>query len=135
MSVLRGEKTAARPSLGELTRPTSSVEAAAHAAATGHRLHRSGDSALVAGDEPGGRTTTVITASDTSCAITLGRDPERTPVCDLVPTHPGTTDTAFPPDVWRWLLSPRTAEIPSLGTAVPSRRHQDPDPSERTRAA
>ena len=134
MSVLHGDMTAARPSLGELTRPTSSVEAAAHAAAAGHRLHRSGASALVAGDEPGARTTTVITASDTSCAITLGRDPERTPVSDLVPTHPGTADAALPADVCRWLLSPRTAEIPSLGTAVPSRRHRTPDPSERTRA-
>ena len=135
MSVLRGEKTAARPSLGELTRPTSSVQAAAPAAATDHPRHRSGDTALVAGDEAGCLTTTVITASDTSCAITPGRDPERTPVSDLVPTHPGTADAALPADVCRWLLSPRTAKIPSLGTAVPSRRHQDPDPSERTRAA
>jgi hypothetical protein len=50
--------------------------------------------------EPGGAALTLITASDTSRAITHGLDPDRTRVSDFVPTHPGTADAARP-RTWR----------------------------------
>ncbi len=58
----------AGPAVGELTRPTTQVEAEAHLAAAAYLLHRSGDSALVVTADGTGGPIALLSATDTSRA-------------------------------------------------------------------
>jgi CBS domain-containing protein len=85
----RSSNMHAGPAVGELTRPTTRVEAEAHLAAAAYLLHRSGDSALVTADGTGDPVA-LLSATDVSRAVAEGRDLESTRVRQVVTGPPRT---------------------------------------------
>ena len=96
----------AGPAVGELTRPTTRVEAEAHLAAAAYLLHRSGDSALVVTAGGTGDPIALLSATDISRAVAEGRDPESTRVRQVVTGPPRTVEADLPArDAARVMLS------------------------------
>ena len=86
----------AGPAVGELTRPTTRVEAETHLAAAAYLVHRSGDSALVVTAGGTGDPIALLSATDISRAVGEGRDPERTRVHQVVTGPPRTVEADLP---------------------------------------
>jgi signal-transduction protein with cAMP-binding, CBS, and nucleotidyltransferase domain len=82
--------------VGELTRPTTRVEAEAHLAAAAYLLHRSGDSALVVTLDGAGDAVALLTATDVSRAVAEGRDLESTRVRQVVTRPPQVVEADLP---------------------------------------
>ena len=96
----------AGPAVGELTRPTTRVEAEAHLAAAAYLLHRSGVSALVVTADGTGDPIALLSATDISRAVAEGRDPESTRVRQVVTGPPRTVEADLPArDAARVMLS------------------------------
>jgi DNA-binding XRE family transcriptional regulator len=104
----------ARAVVGELTRPTTSVEAGARLAGAAYLLHRSGDSALLVRDDDGAQTVGLLSVADIVHAVAAGLDPERTRVWQIVGTPMGGgVDAARPARVGAIALGElRTARRP-----------------------
>ncbi len=99
-------RISAGPAVGELTRPTTRVEAEAHLAAAAYLLRRSGDSALVVTAGGTGDPIALLSATDISRAVGEGRDPERTRVHQVVTGPPRTVKADLPArDAARVMLS------------------------------
>lgn len=96
MTLPSSDRISAGPAVGELTRPTTRVEAEAHLAAAAYLLHRSGDSALVVTADGTGDPIALLSATDVSRAVAEGRDLESTRVHQVVTGPPRTVKADLP---------------------------------------